>query len=478
MSEKTDRVILPPAAESQPAAVSVPPRSPATAFLNWLGRLIPTLLVVAALSGVAYWGHRTEWNFSARHAPAPDLAADDKDSAVLKLVPAAPEDADTLPGLRGRARIEFASAAAVDKAGIDIAAVWQTAMAEEVSASGEVLFDPSLVARLSPRASGTAWWVAKTVGDTVKAGEVLALVDATEVGKTKAEYQQALVQVRLKRRALANLAAAQGVIPERQRREAEAALKDAEVRLLGVEQELTNLGLPIRAADYDKLPLEEVVRRMRLLGVSEAVGGLDVKGMTANLVPVRAPFGGVVISADVVAGEVVEAGKVLFVVVDPRRLWLTLHVNPDTVRRVALGQAVKFTPDGSQDEFEGRVTWIGTAADEITRAVPVRAELANDAGKLRSSTLGKGRVVLRTEANALVVPHEAIQAFRGLSVVFVRHPEYLKEDGPKSFEVRTVRAGARDAQNTEIRAGLRPGDVVAAKGTNILVNELQRGVGR
>src|SRR5581483_8373863 len=171
---------------------------------------------------------------------------------------------------------------AVDKAGIDIAPVWQTAMAEEVTASGEVLFDPSLVARLSPRAPGTAWWVAKTAGDPVKAGEVLGLIDAADVGRAKAEFQQALVQLRLKRQALANLSPAREVIAERQRREVEAAVKDAEVRLLGAEQALTNLGLPVRSADFDKLPLDEVVRQMRLIGVSDLVSGLDVKGMTAN----------------------------------------------------------------------------------------------------------------------------------------------------------------------------------------------------
>jgi membrane fusion protein, heavy metal efflux system len=450
----------------------------ASGWVGWLTKNMPTALVITVLGGLAYWGHRTEWNFVERHANEKAESSDKKLLVLVKREPAATDGLGTLPGVSGRVWVEFKSAEAVEKAGIDIAPAWQTAMAEEVSASGEVLFEPSLVARLSPRASGTAWWVSKTVGDNVKAGEVLALIDAAEVGKAKAEYQQALVKMRLKRQAFANLGAAKGAIPERQMRETEAAVKDAEVRLLGAEQALTNLGLPVRSGDFENFSFDEIVRRLRLAGVSEAVSGLDVKGITSNLVPVRAPFGGVVLSADVVAGEVVETGKVLFVVVDPRRLWLTLHVNPDPIQRVALGQAVKFRPDGSQEEFEGRVTWIGTAADETTRTVPVRAELKNDAEKLRSSTLGKGRIVLRTEANALVVPHEAVQIFRGTPIVFVRHPDYLKTNGPKSFEVRAAPTGGKDAQNTEILAGLRPGDVVATTGSGVLLNELQCGIGK
>ena len=471
MSTQAVNPTMPPTSHDQERK-AVPMK--ARRFLDWFSKVMPTVLVVVTIGGLAYWGHRTEWNFIERQEPDKVGASDKNGLAMIKSEPGTPTGSGTPPGVR----VVFPSIEAVEKAGIDIAPVWQTAMTEEVMASGEVLFDPSLVARLSPRASGTAWWVPKTAGDTVKAGEILALIDATEVGRAKAEYQQALVRMRLKRQGFINLQAAPGVISERQRREAEAALKDAEVRLFGAEQALTNLGLPVRSADFENLSLDEIVRRMRLTGVSESVSGLEVKGITSNLIPVRAPFGGIVLSADVIAGEMVEAGKVLFVVVDPKRLWLTLHVSHNSVQRVVLGQTVKFSPDGSLDGFEGRVTWIGTAAAENTRTVPVRAELTNEVGKLRSSTLGKGRIVLRTEENAMVVPHEAVQMFRGTPIVFVRHPDYLKTNGPKSFEARAVRLGGKDNQSTEILVGLLPGDVVATKGSGFLLNELQHGVGR
>ncbi len=449
-------------------------------LIGWLTRVTPNALVIVALCGLAYWGHRTEWNFVDSPGSAKGAAAEkaETESDPLQLImerkERTKENAKLLPGARGTVRLQFSSTEAVDKAGVDIAPAWQMAMTEEITASGEVLFDPSLVARLSPRAAGTAWWVTKTAGDRVKVGEALAFIDATEVGKAKSEFLQNLVQVRLKRQAMANLAAAQGVVPGRQRREAEAAFKEAEVRLASAEQALTNLGLPIQAVDFEKVPLEEIVRRMRALGVAELPSIPGAKGMTANLVPIRAPMEGIVISADVVAGEVVDSSKVLFVVVDPRRMWIMLYVGPEQVPKVAVGQSVKFTPDGSKEEYEGRLTWVGTAADEVTRLVPVRAELANDAGNLRASTLGKGRIALRKTANAIVVPHEAIQYFRGVPVVFIRHADYLKPAGPKSFEPRVVAVGAKDSQNTEILSGLNAVDVVATKGSGLLLNELQR----
>ena len=55
----------------------------------------------------------------------------------------------------------------------------------------------------------------KQVGDAVAAGEVLALVDAAEVGRAKSEFLQALAEARLKTKNYQGLAraAASGAMP-------------------------------------------------------------------------------------------------------------------------------------------------------------------------------------------------------------------------------------------------------------------------
>ena len=390
----------------------------------------------------------------------------------MRFGPRVPAASGLPPALRNVATVGFDSAEAVSAAGVDVSPAWQAEMTEAVTASGELGFDPGRVARLSARAPGPAWRVFKAMGDPVGAGEVVALIDAAEVGKAKAGFQQALVQARLGQKAYENLSAVGQAASAQRVRELEAALRAAQVKLLAAEQALTNLGLPIRAADYEKLPTDEVGTRLWLLGVSGLVGGEAPP--TANLLPVRAPFDGVVLSADVVAGEAVEPSKVLFVVVDPSVLWLTLHVAPDDARRVSVGQVVRFRPDGLGGEFTGQVTWVGTAADQTTRTVPVRSELRNDSGLLRASTFGTGRVVLREAKDALVVPHDAVQRLDGTPVVFVRDPAFLKPSGPKSFHLRPVRTGATDAQDTEIVSGLAAGEVVATKGSGLLLDELKR----
>lgn len=439
--------------------------------------MLPTAAVLAGLAAGTYWGHSTGWSFTGGKSSGgetPTAQAEAK-RPVVRLVPA-DTGAGELP-LPGRnVRIEFVSANAVDAAGIGITPVWPTALTEQVTGAGEVGFDPARLARLSARAGGVARRVLKAAGDPVRAGEVLALIEAADVGRAKAEFQQAIVQARLRERTRDDLVGAKTATSPAAIREAEAAVKEAGVRVLAAAQLLTNLGLPVKPDDYRGLTPAEVVKRIRLLGVEDAVTDPDSGGLSANLLPIRAPFAGVVLTADVVTGEVIEAGKALFVVVDPSRVWVTLHLGAEDARRVAVGQKVYYRPDGGTREHPGAVVWVGTAADEATRTVPVRAEAENPAGALRASTLGRGRVVLREEPKAVVVPHEAVHPFRGGTIVFVRDPGFLKPDGPKAFHARAVRIGGRDERNTEILAGVSPGEIVATKGSGVLLGELTRAV--
>lgn len=439
---------------------------------GWLRRTLPSTLVFALLIGLGLWGHSTDWAFGVvNHG----LQFGTRDAAAnlttIRFDEATPRPIESRFPMG--AALVFATDYDVERAGIDIAPVWTAPMTEALQASGELAFDPGLVARLSPRLPGTVWSVLKKIGAKVQPGEVVALVDAVEVGKAKSELQQSMTQVRLRRKALTDLHGAGNAVNQRQRQESEAALKDAEVRLLAAEQALLNLGLPVRAIELIDLPRAEAAQRLRGLGVP-GEAGFDSATGTANLLPVRAPFAGWVIDVNVVAGEVVGNGTTLMTIADPRQLWLTLHVRQEAAHRVAIQQTVKFRPDGAAEEATARVNWIGTTANETTRTVPIRSVLANTDGRLRASTLGQGRVILRETPNAIIVPRGAVQTFRGSPIVFVRHPDFLKADGPKEFQARTVVVGTSDDNHTEVLSGLVVNEVVASKGAPILLAELNR----
>ncbi len=102
----------------------------------------------------------------------------------------------------------------------------------------------------------------------------------------------------------------------------------------------------------------------------------------------------------------------------------------------------------------------------------VRVDLPNPDGRLRANTFGTGRIVLRDEPKAIVVPSEAVHWDGTCNVVFVRDKDFFKPDAPKVFQVRCVRVGVKDGATTEIIAGLLPGEVIASKNSVILEAQL------
>ncbi len=382
-------------------------------------------------------------------------------------------------------RIQFASQEVMDKMGIDIAPVSEAAILETVIASGEITFEGPRVAPIFTPVPGRVWYVAPQgqMGSQVKRGDVLALVDSIEVGKAKAEFLQSHAQYELRNKTLANLnaIAQQGAVSQSRLLEADTAMQEAHIRLLTSQQALLNLGLPARVEDVHGLSPEALSKRLLFLGIPESLTQkLDYRATTANLIPVLASRDGIVTASKVVPGEMVDASKTLFVITDTSQMWLLLNVRNEDVKYLRQrndtdgvpGQLVRFRPDGNDQEVAGELVWISKAVDEKTRAVQVRVNLPNPEGKLLANTFGRGRVVLREEKNAIVVPNEALHWEKDCHVVFVRDKNFLSAGAPKVFHVRTVRPGVINGDYTEIIAGILPGEVIATKNSAVLRAEL------
>jgi cobalt-zinc-cadmium efflux system membrane fusion protein len=176
------------------------------------------------------------------------------------------------------------------------------------------------------------------------------------------------------------------------------------------------------------------------------------------------------VARELVPGEAVDAARALFVVADTRRMWATLDVRLEDAPRVAAGQEVTFRPDGGPgsggpEAARGRVLWAGTAVDDTTRTVKVRAELENPEGRLLANAFGSARIRVREAEEAVAVPDAAIQWEGCCHVVFV-------SETPEVFRVRKVRPGARSGGFREILVGLVPGEAVVTAGSAILKSEI------
>lgn len=449
-------------------------------LLRLLIAQLPNALVLAALGGLLFWGHAYHW-----HVPKFSEVMRQEQPVVQQVDPD-----DTLPGAaelpvkEASAQIPalepvfFESAEAVRKSGIELAVVEQRSMVQEVVALGTINYDQTLLAQLSARVSGTVWSVEKKVGETIKRGEIMAIIEALDVGRAKSEFLQAVVSSELREETLLRMRQYQSSISDRGLREAEAAAREARIKLFNAQQTLINLGLPVRLEDVSNLHDRELVERVHFLGLpKKLIDQLDPQKTTANLVPLVAPFDGIVIGRDIVVGELVEpSSSGQFVVADVRRMWIELDVRKEDAFKIRRGQEVVFSADGLNEKVRSKISWISTEVDKRTRMVQARVEVDNplihgessapDGQRLlRANMFGMGRIRIHENPAAIVVPSQALQRDGAATVVFVRTGELV-------FQPRPVEVGIVNDAYTEVLTGLKPGDRIAAGGSHVLKAEV------
>lgn len=442
-------------------------------LLRSLRSAIPNALVLGCLLGALYWGHTTHWSFSGH-----EEAAEASEGPIAATTVSAKGNATQPQSGANSGQVAFDSPDDVKKAGLAVGLVEQRPMDEFVVANGIVSYDQTRIAQLSVRVPGIVWRVEKQVGEKVQKGDVLVLLDSVDVGKAKAEFLQSVVNHDLKQKNLQRMRSISDSIPERAVREAESQVRESRVRLFNAQQTLLNLGMPIDFAEIEKLNDEQLTERMQFLGLPRSIAStLDPKTTTANLIPLVAPFKGVVIGREIVVGEVVEPTQKQFTLADVSKVWITLNVDREDAARLDIGQEIRFLADGVDREVVSKVSWISTEVDQKTKTVQVRAEVENpridddpdttDGQRLlRANTFGTGKICVNPRPRAVAVPGAAVQTIGRRRMVFVP-----LSDG-RTFVPRDVRTGVTDGGFTEILSGVAAGDQIVTTGSYMLKSEL------
>ena len=189
---------------------------------------------------------------------------------------------------------------------------------------------------------------------------------------------------------------------------------------------------------------------------------------TSTELPVAAPWDGEVVARHAVEGELVERNACLFAIADLRTMWVYLNLYENDLAHVRVGQEVTFEADGLADQrFTGQITWISPEVDPHTRITQVLTEVTNTGGALRANMYGRGRIVVASSHDCLVVPQLAVQTYRERPVVFVRETD-------DSFAVRPVKIGIKGEQFWELLSGAASGEQVTTTGSFLLKSEFDK----
>ncbi|MBK79867.1 MAG: efflux transporter periplasmic adaptor subunit [Gammaproteobacteria bacterium] len=314
-----------------------------------------------------------------------------------------------------------------------------------VSAPAVVRFDPNRMARIGPRLEAKVVKVPIDLGERVRTGDLLAVLDSVELGRARARFLTAN----------AMLETAQADF-ERERRLAEQQISSQE-ELLEAKARLSEAEAEQRAA----------MEALRLFGLSADEIASTGRGEELSRLTLTATMDGVVQRRDLSPGQTLGPADTPIHIVDNSRMWLMIDAFEGSLDRIALGQPVEFTSralDGTR--FPGRIDWVSHQLDEQSRTVTLRAVLDNPEGKLRAGLFGTARIQTGAGEGPPRVPVDAVQRLGEEDVVFVP----AEED--HAFRAVPVTLGHEGNGWVEITAGIAAGDPVVFEGAFDLMSAL------
>ena len=322
-----------------------------------------------------------------------------------------------------------------ERAGIKVEEIKPQALGETVIVTATIHPDQDRLAQVSPRIEGRITSAPAKLGDKVRAGQVLAVLNSVEVGEAHAAWMQAQAELRI----------------------AEADFKRAET--LNAEEIIPRKDFLRAQADRDKAAasVRTAADRLRLLDGSSAASGNAVSGFR-----VTAPFAGTVIDKKATLGELASPSTPMFTVADLSRVWIQAALPEAALAKVRVGAAAQVTvPAYPGQTFSGTVGHIGAMLDKDTRTVGARIEVANADGRLKPEMFATATIeVGGDKRNVIALPDAAIVLMDGKPTVFTY--------SQGAYEAVQVEPGERIGGRTVLKSGLMAGDQVVTSGAYAL----------
>ncbi len=339
-------------------------------------------------------------------------------------------------------------------------------------------------AEVHAKVSGYLKSVEADIGDAVKAGQTLAVVDVPEMAKGY-ESQQAevarLESARKQYRAAVEVARAR---IERARADVGKAKAEADAVILefkriqslvktkAVTQRLADESLSRKLAaeaDLASVRASEVVAKANLTAAEADAAAADAAAIVArkrleemevlmHYATLKAPFDGVVTERNVDPGDLVRnaantgaVGQPLFGVAQVDKMRVRVPVPERDAIYVNVGDAVEFSCKAFGSEvIKAKVSRVARRLDPKTRSMLVEIDLPNDQGRLLPGMYGAVTILLDEKPDTVVVPSGSIRFNDDGSESVV----YVLQGGATIAHV-PVKVGYDNGVDVEILSGLK-----------------------
>ncbi len=308
---------------------------------------------------------------------------------------------------------------------------------------GSIEVKQNLLARIGSPVQGRIIEIKGELGKTVKQGDVLAVINSTELAKQQLAYIKSVQMVELKTKAYerAVLLFDADVVSEAQKLQRKTELSAAKADMEASKDQLTVMGMTVKEI--------------------EAIQSETQIDATTNIV---AKIDGKIIKKNVNVGQVVDPTEDIFTIAMLNEVWGVAQVPERQIGFLKEGDDLLIDVPAYESKFvEGKITYLGDIVDPVTRTVTIRTEIDNAHGLLKPDMLITMKVSGK-KIEKVGVPINAIVSIDDIPNIFVK-------TGENKFLMRPVTLGIKNKDAVHIDDGLLEGEEVVIDGAFHLNNE-------
>ncbi len=316
--------------------------------------------------------------------------------------------------------------------------------------SGKIAYGEDKYSLVSSPLQGRVVEVRVHLGDRVKAGDVLLVVDSPDIAQAYSEYvkEDSDLQYATRAHELAKDLYEDKALALKDLKQAENELVKARAEFRRVKERL--LSLRIAPQELNK--------------------PLDKQQITSRF-EMKSPLSGIVVERTVTPGQSVtgDSDHVLFTVADLDVLQVVADVYEHDLALVREGQSAVVRVDAYLGvEFPAKVTSVGDIVDPIARTIKVRARVDNQMHKLKPEMFARLQLDVGESRQFLTVPREAVLEVDGKQVVYVVENEHR-------YSKREVKVAAISPDYTRVIEGLKQGERIVTKGAVLIKGQEVQG---
>ena len=326
--------------------------------------------------------------------------------------------------------------------GASVAVAGPGTISTQVTLQGAIEPLPDSIGHIVPRIPGVVREVRKKLGDSVKKGETLAILESRDLADVKSAW----------------LAAKEKLSAAEQSLKREEDLWNKKITS---EQDYLNAK---KSASEARIEHTASTQKLESLGLSAAQLAAQREGGSSLIrYELKSPLAGVVVERHLTVGETAKDEATVFVVAELSKVNAVVQVYPKDLPNVRKDQTGTVTLSTGGQKAQSTVSFVSPMLDAESRAAKAHLLIDNASGAFRPGLFVTAALDVDAASAEVLIPKEAIQKLENKDVVFVNTDE--------GFVPSPVEIGRSNTTHVEVLSGLDAGETYIAKGSFLLKAE-------